>query len=284
MNENFSSRDIADYYNQTQNHYQKWWDLNNSKAVHYGIWDESTSNFAEALVNTNKMMAGLAGVKKGFRVLDAGCGVGGSSLFLANKYQCKTSGITLSEKQYETALINLKNSKLESLVDFSLQDYTNTNFKDETFDLIFCCESITSAPDKIAFSKEAQRILKPGGKIVIADYFRTKNPNNLKTDFMEKWRLTWSMAKIETFEEYMPKFLSQGFKLINDKDFTNEIKPTAKRMYYSSILGTIPSVLYNITHPKVSRFGKIHYKSGYYQYKALMYRLWEYHIVVFEKK
>jgi hypothetical protein len=51
-------------------------------------------------------------------------------------------------------------------------------------------------------------------------------------------------------------------------------------MYLSSLAGALPSEIYNLFHPEVTRFAKTHYKSGYYQYKALMAGLWRYVIVL----
>jgi hypothetical protein len=47
---------------------------------HYGIWDASTQTHNEALLNTNRFLADKAGITSGEQVLDAGCGLGGSSL------------------------------------------------------------------------------------------------------------------------------------------------------------------------------------------------------------
>ena len=193
------------------------------------------------------------------------------------------SGITLSEKQFDFAVANAKKLNLDSLLDFKLEDYTRTSFTNSEFDLIWCIESISSTPHKAAFAKEANRLLKPGGKIIIADYFNTSSGKTDTGNFLEKWRKTWSMAPIESMDNYLPLFTNNGFRLEKNLDFTNGIFPTSRRMYKSAILGALPSIAYNISHPKVSRFAKTHYKSGYYQYKALKNGLWEYRILLFEK-
>jgi len=279
----FTNRDIADYYNQTQVHYKKWWKLDKYLSVHYGIWDETTKSFADALLNTNKVLAKIASIKQGCKILDAGCGVGGSGVFLAQTKSAKVSGITLSEKQFDFAVANAHKLQLDDLLDFKLEDYTKTSFNDGEFDLIWCIESISSAPDKAAFAREANRLLKPGGQVIIADYFNTSEDKTDAGNYMEKWRKTWSMAPIESLDEYLPIFENNGFRIKENHNFTKGILPTAKRMYKSAFLGAIPSVAYNILHPGVSRFAKTHYKSGYYQYKALKNGLWEYRILLFEK-
>jgi len=279
----FTGRDIADYYNQTQTHYKRWWKLDKYLSVHYGIWDATTKSFADALLNTNKVLEQIAEVAQGSRILDAGCGVGGSGVYLAKQKNAKVSGVTLSEKQFDFAVANAKKLKLDSLLDFKLEDYSKTSFADDEFDLIWCIESISSTPDKELFAKEAFRLLKPGGKIIIADYFNTSENKTDTGDHMEKWRKIWSMAPIESLDEYMPQFTNQGFRVKKNLDFTKGIFPTAKRMCKSAVLGALPSIAYNITHPNVSRFAKSHYKSGYYQYKALKKGLWEYRILLFEK-
>ena len=63
-------------------------------------------------------------------------------------------------------------------------------------------------------------------------------------------------------------------------NYTKQIHKSAKRMYYASLIGALFSITYNLFHPKVSRFAKTHYKSGYFQYKALKAGLWKYGVVL----
>jgi len=279
----FSNRDIADYYNQTLIHYKRWWKLDKHLSVHYGIWDETTRNFADALLNTNKVMMDIAGIGDDCRILDAGCGVGGSGVFLARKKNARVSGITLSEKQYEFAVENARKLNLNHLLDFKIEDYSKTSFPNNSFDYIWCIESITSSSDKSSFAKEAYRLLKPGGKLIIADYFSKTSSHKNTNNYLDMWRKTWNMAPIMNLEEYIPIFTHRGFMLNRNQNFTQKIFPTAKRMYYSYLFGALPAIAYNKLFKNVSRFAKTNYKSGYYQYKALKKELWEYRILLFEK-
>lgn len=279
----FTKQDIADYYNQTYHQYQRWWNLDKDLSVHYGMWDKNTKNFSQALENTNRIMAEIARINEGDRILDAGCGVGGSSIYLAQKYNARVTGITLSEKQLMAAENNSERLNLSELTDFKLEDYSNTSFPDNHFDVIWAIESITSEADKNNFAKEAARLLKKDGVLIIADYFKSSSAKADNKNYLQKFSDLWSMAPIESLEEYSPKFESKGLELIVDQDFTQAILPTAKRMFYSYVFGALPAVLYNMLHPGIGKFGKSNYKSGLYQYKSLKRGLWKYRILKFKK-
>src|SRR5215510_14826204 len=96
-------KNIVDYYAATENAYKDSWDLNNSLAIHYGYWDEKIKNFPQSLLRMNEVMMESAKIKPTDKVLDAGCGIGGSSIFLAEKIKCDVTGISLSERQIDHA-------------------------------------------------------------------------------------------------------------------------------------------------------------------------------------
>lgn len=110
----FTKKEIATYYNHTLLHYRVGWQLDKSKGLHYGLWYPDTKNLHEAIQNTNKKIGSFIKNKDGFDVLDAGCGVGGSAIFLAQNYHCNVHGITLSKAQLNT----LKKLKSESKCNF----------------------------------------------------------------------------------------------------------------------------------------------------------------------
>ena len=276
-------QDIADYYAQTQDHYKIWWKLDKGLSLHYGLWEKDTKDFVSALANTNKNMAAMAEVSEGAKVLDAGCGVGGAAIYLAKNYNANCIGITLSEEQKADAIRYASKNKVSDLVNFQIQDYLNTDFEDNTFDVVWACESMTSAPSKYEFLQEASRILKPGGRIVISDYFLAKGIKREEHQIILDWEKSWALGPLCSVREMETFGEDFNLKLTKNRNFSEQILPSAKRMYKSYLYGLVPSEIYNLFHPKVSRFAKHHYKSGLYQYKALRKGLWQHHMVVFTK-
>jgi cyclopropane fatty-acyl-phospholipid synthase-like methyltransferase len=280
----FSKREIADYYNTTQVHYERWWDLKRGLSLHYGIWEKGTSNFKESLANTNRTLMELSAISESDKVLDAGCGVGGAALYINENKNAQVVGITLSEKQFAYATLAAKAKNATGKVSFKLMDYSNTTFEDESFDVVWACESVSTAVDKTTFIKEAFRVLKKGGRLILSDFFLTDVNQADPNSWIKKWGDTWSISNFVSADDFKEKLENCGFNSVTVFDYTDGIRKSAKRMYYASLLGAIPSETYNLFHPKVSRFAKGHYKCGFYQYKALKENLWKYNIVLAVKQ
>src|SRR5690606_31006353 len=111
----------------------------------YGIWDQHTKDFRSAIANTNRILMELAQIKNNERILDAGCGVGGTAMFLCENRDVKVTGITLSQKQLNHANALAQKRGFSHRADFHVMDYTQTGFEDASFDVIWCCESVCHA-------------------------------------------------------------------------------------------------------------------------------------------
>jgi tocopherol O-methyltransferase len=224
---------IATWYDESSPMYRYFWYLNsNSFALHYGLWDKKTKNIGDALQNTNKVMAEQANITPNDRVLDAGCGIGGSVLWLAKNKKAEVVGISISAKQIEKAKILAKQAKVDHLVSFSVMDYLHTGFPNESFDVVWAIESVCHAEKKEDFLEEAYRVLKKGGRIIIADGFMNREPETerekqLVTDFY-KGMLLPNLYSFDQFEDAMTK---TGFQHVNVVDKTHEVLPSVRRFY-----------------------------------------------------
>jgi cyclopropane fatty-acyl-phospholipid synthase-like methyltransferase len=280
----FTQEQIAEYYDRTQIHYQRAWDLNHSLAMHYGYTDDEVRDFRPSLANMNRQMAHYAEIKAGERVLDAGCGVGGSAIFLAKSLGCEVSGISLSEAQIKQAQQNAMTHQVEDLLSFSYQDFTQTTFSDASFDVIWGLESIVHQKDKSAFLREAKRILKPGGRIILGEYIKVPRVLNAKEEaLLNKWLEAWAVAPLARLTDFAESVRELGFTAMRSDNITKNIRQSSWRMFYGSFFLAVLSRLYRWYNPQVSFFADNHYKGLYYQYPALRKKLWDYYLICITK-
>ncbi len=279
----FTNKDIENYYDQTEVHYRMHWKLEEGMGLHYGIWDENTKNLAEAVLNSNYLLMNMGGIKASDVVLDGGCGIGGSSIYLAKNIGCTVKGITLSEKQVNTATELAKSKGVGDKVSFSQQDYTQTNFADNTFDFAWCIESMQTATNKDDFFKEMKRIIKPGGKILFADIFKPQPYDVTKEPDMLTMLNGWAMSDILSISELHEVTSRNSFEVSKIRDVSKEVVKSVNRMYLASLAGAIGTKAYNMIY-NASHFSKIHYKTGLAQKKAYLKQKWGYYLIMCENK
>lgn len=104
------------------------------------------------------------------KVLDVGCGFGGTSRYLAKALgkDAHVTGITLSPKQVERGTELAQEQGVADNTKFMVMDALKMDFPDNSFDIVWACESGEHMPDKKAYINEMMRVLKPGGKFVMA--------------------------------------------------------------------------------------------------------------------
>ncbi len=274
---------IIEYYKDTENAYKDSWDLNNSLAIHYGYWDEKVKSFPQSLLRMNEVMMELGEIQTIDKVLDAGCGVGGSSIFLASVLGCKVTGITLSERQVQQATENAVAKNVGDLVDFKRMDYGATDFPDASFDVVWGCESICYADDKEKFVKEAYRLLKPGGRLIIADGFVSEFKNN-DNPVIRQWINGWQVNYLETpvrFQSFMQK---AGFININYRNISKEASRSSRRLYRFYFLARIYLLWKKINFSKpATDMQKKNIMACKFQYKGMKKGLWQYGITIGKK-
>jgi tocopherol O-methyltransferase len=270
---------IIQYYKDTENAYKDSWDLNNSLAIHYGYWDGKVSSFPQSLLRMNEVMMEAAVIRPTDNVLDAGCGVGGSSIFLSGTLGCHTTGITLSERQVQQARVNAEQKNVAHLTDFKVMDYCETDFADASFDVVWGCESICYAGDKAAFIKEAFRILKPGGRLVVADGFVTEFTNN-DNPVIRQWLDGWQVNYLETPERFSGFMQQYGFSDIHYRNISREASHSSRRLYRFYFLASIYLLWKKVNFSKpATEMQQKNIRACKFQYRGMKKGWWQYGLI-----
>jgi tocopherol O-methyltransferase len=233
----WDSSSIENYYNANQIFYNLFYSMGTA-GVHYGFWGEKTRNISDAINNTNNFVASHLDLNEHDRVLDAGCGIGGTSFYLAKNYGAEVVGITLSERQIRVAQRRALRLGFQDRVTFHRKDFTDTRFEDESFTKVLGLESACYAEKKIDFLNEAFRLLKDGGKIVIADGFlmRTDLDQNEK-EIHNAWLHGWALPNLATRASFHEDLTAAGFKNIQYYDKFQQIQKTSNRIHRTGVLG-----------------------------------------------
>lgn len=137
---------------------------------YYGADGTQKKDRRIAQIDLIEELLNWAGVTHAERILDVGCGIGGSSLYLAEKFNASATGITLSPVQAARAKERAQAAGLSARADFQVTDALNMPFADDSFDLVWSLESGEHMPDKRKFLQECYRVLKPGGTFIMATW------------------------------------------------------------------------------------------------------------------
>ncbi len=265
---------IISYYNQSHWLYKIFWYNKSSLGLHFGIDDEKTKNLTQSQENQYKIIIKEAKIKKGMKVLDAGCGVGGASIYIAQRTKAKVFGISLVPKQIEDAKQNASKRNVSLHTNFSVMDYTKTTFPDNYFNVIFAIESVCHSFPKESFLQEAKRILKKGGKLIIADGYRIRDEQNAQeVEITNSFCSGWKLAELIKESSMSQKIEKTGFKTIKKQDKTNNINLTKKRFRTLIFLGQfvpfLPGVRDNVLAMKSALFGFNRGPFGYFIHVAI---------------
>jgi len=167
--------------------------------IHHGYWatDEAKANDSKevAQINLIRLLLEISSVAEGSNVLDVGCGIGGTSRYLASQMGCAVTGVTISGKQVQiaTRLTKTEAAKDSSAAEVDVDvdgfiplgkgkvrfieldaEHMGEFFAKDAgkFDAVWISEALSHFPNKGLFFQNAHKVLKPAGKLVLADWFK----------------------------------------------------------------------------------------------------------------
>ncbi|KAM0265869.1 hypothetical protein ACHAPA_007548 [Fusarium lateritium] len=184
------------HYDLASDYYLSLW----GEHIHHGYWptpeSESTQTKEEAQANLIQLLHDTSKLPHNSTVLDVGCGIGGTSRYLASKHGCSVTGITISSKQVEIANRLTKAAAEDEASSKPSSDQGTTRlgegrvkfleldaekmgdfFNDQqgSFDAVWISEALSHFPNKALFFENVMKVLKPGGKLVLADWFKAED-------------------------------------------------------------------------------------------------------------
>jgi tocopherol O-methyltransferase len=190
---------IRHHYEVASDYYYSLW----GEHIHHGYFIKPSDTKEIAQTRLISLLLEKSGLSAGSTVLDVGCGIGGTSRYLAREKGCKVTGVTISGRQVEIAIKlsteeaspdnqgaeiltngsgeashsdSIKLGRLGGSVRFIELDAEKMGeyFRYEKFDCVWISEAMSHLPNKPLFFQNAANLLNPGAKLVIADWFKSE--------------------------------------------------------------------------------------------------------------
>jgi tocopherol O-methyltransferase len=226
---------IRKHYDRLSWLYRLFW----GEHLHHGYW-ENKESVASAQIQLMERLAAQAGIPRGARVLDIGCGVGGSALWLAEQFDCEVTGITISPVQARMAAAKAKGRGLTRRVQFRVCDANQWQPEPASADVIWIMESSEHFRDKPGFFERCACALKPGGILAVCAWLRRDGPlrqdeQNLVNTIAE----AMLSASLDSLSAYQGWMRDAGLTVTVADDITRHVEPT---WFHCSRIGDHPAI------------------------------------------
>jgi tocopherol O-methyltransferase len=225
-------QEIKEFYDASSDLWEGIW----GEHMHHGYYGEDGNYKLDRrqaqidLIEELLTWAGDFSKERPQNILDVGCGIGGSSLYLAEKFGARVTGITLSPVQANRAKERARAAGLAAQADFQVANALEMPFADNSFDLVWSLESGEHMPDKVKFLQECHRVLKPGGKLIFVTWCHrpTTATTPLTPDEQRHLRgiyRVYCLPYVISLPEYTEIVSQCGFQDMRVDDWSTAVEP-----------------------------------------------------------
>jgi ubiquinone/menaquinone biosynthesis C-methylase UbiE len=176
-------------------------------------------------------------------VLDVGCGLGGPGRMLADRFNCKVTGIDLCDEYIRTAK---KLSELTGLTDktkFIQADATDLPFENDSFDIVWTQHVQMNVEDKAKFYSEIKRILNDEGALIYYDIFKKGNEG---VNYPLPWANNASISFLESIQLMDALLIDLGFVILQTSDQTYKAKHSLINTFEKDKINGLPKLGLNV--------------------------------------
>jgi tocopherol O-methyltransferase len=214
-----SIQEIQGFYDVVSPLYRDLW----AGHIHHGYYPSGRETKEEATEGLIRFLAEASSLKPGAKVLDIGCGIGGTSIWLSQNFGCEVTGITISPAQRKMA--EEAASGLVRKPEFLLMD-ANRMTLTESFDAIWAVEVLSHLGDHLHFFRKCHFLLNPGGRICIAAWLKAENLTAREEREVIRPIEEGMFCALSTSERYLKLLDESRFKLVRFEDISPRVKQT----------------------------------------------------------
>jgi ubiquinone/menaquinone biosynthesis C-methylase UbiE len=188
--------------------------------LHYPLYGKDNDTFFESQANLTDYCLQKLGNVENFKMVEIGCGNGVQAKYILEKYNPKCiTGIDLNRQNIKIANQEKKRRSIKQAF-FLVDDAQKMKkIEDNSFDVAITIESASHYPDKASYLRELFRILKPGGRFLIADMIRKKKEKSI---FLKKWRNKMDINHWH-LDSYLRGFKNASLTLSQREDITPRV-------------------------------------------------------------
>ncbi|MFD7665888.1 SAM-dependent methyltransferase [Streptomyces sp. NPDC059788] len=185
-----------------------------------------------------------AGLPPDARLLDIGCGTGGPAIRLAQRTGGRVTGITVSGSQLARCEERLSTAGLAGRVDFAYGNAMRLDHADDSFDAAWSIDCFPHLSDRPAGLREARRVLRPGGHLLMTEFTRRGTADRTEVDAFTR---LWTSPPPTSFAKLSDEIEEAGFRVARVQNMTSNVALCGELMY----------ALYNERRDEIEqRFGK----------------------------
>jgi tocopherol O-methyltransferase len=213
---------VRQHYDRLSRLYRFFW----GEHLHHGLFERGESP-KRAQIQLMERLAARAAIPAGARVLDIGCGLGGSAFWLADQFGCDVTGMTISPVLARMASRKSRARGLNGRVRFEIQDVNLWSPQPEHFDVVWIMESSEHFPNKPDFFKRCAQTLKPGGTLAVCAWLRREGEmRDDERPLIAAVAKAMMSASLDTLTDYRQWMSDAGLSVTVAEDITRNVAPT----------------------------------------------------------
>ncbi len=215
-------RRIVAFWNLVSDGWQQVW----GPHIHHGYYEDGGNiTPLEAQEKLIEKLAIIAKIEHGESILDAGSSIGGGSRYLAKNYDARVEGIALGPVQVRLAVEESDRAGVSN-GNFRKKDaHSLSIFPDKSFDLVWSLESCEQFYDKALFIRQAHRVLKKNGRLIIATRCSDRDEyEGREARAYRKVCKAFDLPYMPSPDYYRHTIESSGFHLAAAEDWTSYVQ------------------------------------------------------------